>query len=70
MFEYHISIHTDYETFFGFGFAYIMEPETNEQVYFAWNVLPYGYTRRKMSIIICVLFDDGMSASDNEFSKK
>ena len=84
-FYYHIPIHADYKMFF--GFAYIMEPETNEQVYFVWNVLPYGYTRapliardlikpliihwRKMSFLICVLFDDGMSVSDNyEFSKK
>lgn len=83
-FYYHVAIHEDYKKYF--GFSYQMD-ENSEQSFFVWNVMPYGYTRapiiarnllkplithwRKMRILICVVFDDGMAVShDQKMLKK
>ena len=84
-FYYHIPIHADFKKYF--GFSYIMDEEKCERVYFVWNVMPYGYTRapliardlmkplilhwRKLCILVCVYFDDGICVADNfDFAKK
>ena len=82
IFYYHIEIHSDFKKFFGFSFII-----KGKQIYFYWNVLPFGYTLgpllarnllkplvtkwRKMGILCCIFFDDGMSVShDKNFLEK